>query len=33
MMAERKTKESIVEEIKNKDVEFIRLQFCDLNGG
>ena len=32
-MAERKTKESIVEEIKNKDVEFIRLQFCDLNGG
>lgn len=33
MMAERRTKESIVEEIKNKDVEFIRLQFCDLNGG
>ena len=32
-MAERRTKESIVEEIKNKDVEFIRLQFCDLNGG
>lgn len=33
MTAERRTKESIVEEIKNKDVEFIRLQFCDLNGG
>ena len=32
-MAERRTKESIVEEIKNKDVEFIRLQFCDLNDG